>query len=94
MLPKQNVTEKYKKPKQNVTEKTLLTLLTVMLVLMSTMMKKMNETPMETNHECRDKKTKKSFAMISLTLCYLKSKIRNRLKIAHQWVMNLLMEFE
>ena len=94
MLPKQNVTEKHKKPKQNFTEKTLLTLLTLMLVLMSTMMKKMNETPMETNHECRDKKTKKSFAMISLTFYHLKSKIRNRLKIAHQWVMNLLMEIE
>jgi hypothetical protein len=94
MLPKQNVNERT----MNVAEKTLLTLLTVMLILMSTMMKKMkDESPMKTHHECRYKKTngpKKSFAMISLTLCYLKSKIRNRLKIAHQWVMNLLMEIE
>ena len=94
MLPKQNGNERT----MNVAEKTLLTLLTVMLILMSTMMKKMkDESPMETHHECRYKKTngpKKSFAMISLTLCYLKSKIRNRLKIAHQWVMNLLMEIE
>ena len=90
MLPKQN--------KQSVTEKTILTVLAVMLILMSTMMKRMqNESPKEAHHECRYKKTnepKKSFAMISLTLCYLKSKIRNRLKIAHQWVMNLLMEIE
>ena len=76
----------------------------ILIILMSSMMTMMKKTSNDSPALpcCRCKKIngfesaapESSFATISLTLCDLKSKIRSKLKVAYQWITNLLMEIE